>query len=152
MTFVSLSLFLTTGFIAYTVCLYNTPWYIRNLKVTSKTDGKAFNVSIINFVHIPNKMLLMKPIAWLTASSVKECRSKCTALPTCISLNARRIIDVQSQTSDLHCDFFDDDHYANKLFLIDADDVDYYAPKVTNKTTCRFASLLLIYFLSQIFV
>ena len=121
---------LSTEFFLFTVCLYNTPWYIRNHIIRSK-DGKSAEVSIINFVHIPNKMLLKKPIGWLTAPSVKECRTQCTTnLQTCISFNARRIVDNSSQTTRLHCDFFDDDHYANQLFFIDADDVDYYAPKV----------------------
>ena len=122
--------FLSTELVLYIVCLYNSPWYLRNVNVVLK-GGKTANVSIINFVHIPNKMLLKKPIGWLTASSVKECRTECTAnLQTCISFNARRIVDNISQTTRLHCDFFDDDHYANQLLLIDADDVDYYAPKV----------------------
>ena len=129
-------LILSTEFVLYIVCLYNTPWYIRNLELVSKKGGyeKAFNITLINFIHIPNKMLLKKPIAWLTAPSLKECRTKCISLPVCISFNARRITDQVSQTSQLHCDFFDDDHYANQLFLIDAHEVDYYVPKVSQHT------------------
>ena len=124
---------LSTEFVLYIVCLYNTPWYVRNIEMVSSKNGKKVNISLISFIQIPNKMFLKKPIAWLTAPSVKECRMECTSLPTCISFNARRITNQTSQTSRLHCDFFDDDHYKYERFLIDADDADYYVPKVCTR-------------------